>query len=171
MFWSIGVMSNLYQESSIKIPCSAYSLSMHLAVSVDFWDTDEGSMGEDMHMYLKCFFATRGQLIVKSIFSPASQCNVESGSYRYNIANYVSGLSARYVQAVRHIWGTLDFSYALEKTVHYYLGVSADTNMKLKNIGVNKLGKGAAKGVCPLSLDSSYRASFHDGLTLVSTVV
>lgn len=70
-------MSNLYKGSPVKLPCSAYTVSMDLAVSVNFWDAGEEAIGEDLHMYLKCFFATRGHVIVKSIFSPASQCNIE----------------------------------------------------------------------------------------------
>lgn len=83
MFWSIGVMSNLYKNSPIKIPCSAYSLSMDLAVSVGFWDSGPEAIGEDMHMYLKCLFATKGHVIVKSIYSPASQCNIEGEGIGY----------------------------------------------------------------------------------------
>jgi hypothetical protein len=77
MMWSAGVMSNLYQDSPIKLPCSAYSLSLSLAHAVDCWDTNAEAIGEDLHMFLKCFFATRGQVIVKTVYSPASQCNVE----------------------------------------------------------------------------------------------
>lgn len=42
-------MSNLYAESGVKIPCSAYSLAMDLAVAVGFWDSGPEAMGEDMH--------------------------------------------------------------------------------------------------------------------------
>ena len=91
MFWSIGVMSNLYHDSPVKIPCSAYSVSMTLAISVNFWDAGAEAIGEDLHMYLKCFFATKGHVIMKSIFSPASQCNIEGeGS---GILGYISGMN------------------------------------------------------------------------------
>lgn len=116
--WSLAVMSNNYQSSMIKFPCSAYSLSMKLACQVGFWDVGPEAIGEDMHMYLKCFFKTKGHLIVRTIHSPASQCNVASdiqstGSW---IA-YVDGVYARYVQAKRHLWGSLDYGYTLRSFI------------------------------------------------------
>lgn len=77
------------------------------------WDTDHGAIGEDMHMYLKCFFALSGHLNVKVIYAAASQCNVSSGSA--GIKGYMSCLLARYHQAVRHMWGTLDTGYAVRQ--------------------------------------------------------
>ncbi|KAI9203187.1 uncharacterized protein BJ171DRAFT_154483 [Polychytrium aggregatum] len=115
MFWSVGVISNLYPSSSVKIPCSAYSVSMDLAINVRFWDAGPEAIGEDMHMYLKCFFATDGKVIVKSIFSPASQCNIEGEGTGWN--GYVSNLSARYTQGKRHLWGSLDTGYVLRRTL------------------------------------------------------
>jgi hypothetical protein len=102
-------MSHIYEGSPIKFPCSAYSLSLKLARNVGFWDVGSDSIGEDMHMYLKCFFSTHGQLIVKTILSPASQCNVEGSSYFESIA-------ARYSQSKRHMWGCLDVAYIIRRT-------------------------------------------------------
>ncbi|KAI9101815.1 glycosyl transferase family group 2-domain-containing protein [Phlyctochytrium arcticum] len=125
MFWSIGVISNLYPSSAIKIPCSAYSVSMDLALGVNFWDAGPEAIGEDMHMYLKCFFATQGKVIVKSIFSPASQCNVE-GNGKGGIHGYASGMNARYDQAKRHLWGSLDTGYVLRRTLINALNPESD---------------------------------------------
>lgn len=92
---------------------------MDLALAVNFWDAGPEAIGEDMHMYLKCFFSTGGKVIVKSIYSPASQCNIEGvGS---GVTGYVSGVSARYTQAKRHLWGTLDFGYLIRRTILSYL--------------------------------------------------
>lgn len=131
MFWSMGVISNLYDSSPIKIPCSAYSLSMDLAVAADFWDTDAEAMGEDMHMYLKCFFSTQGKVIVKSIFSPASQCNVQAQTY-------LTCLTSRYTQAKRHLWGSLDFGYALRKTILGAIAPQSERFIKVKNVDDDK---------------------------------
>jgi hypothetical protein len=106
----LGVMSHLFEGSPIKFPCSAYSLSLKLAKSVGFWDSGTDSIGEDMHMYLKCFFSTQGQLIVKTILSPASQCNVEGSSY-------LDSIGARYSQSKRHMWGCLDVAYVIRRTI------------------------------------------------------
>jgi hypothetical protein len=111
IMWSVGVMSNLYHNSPVKFPCSAYSVSMELACSVGFWDASAEAIGEDMHMYLKCFFSTEGKVIVKTIYSPASQCNIEGNG------TFISGIGARYVQAKRHLWGCLDTAYSLRRTL------------------------------------------------------
>ncbi|KAJ3410902.1 hypothetical protein HDV05_003033 [Chytridiales sp. JEL 0842] len=111
IMWSIGVMSNLYPASPVKFPCSAYSVSMDLACAVGFWDASPEAIGEDMHMYLKCFFGTEGKVIIKTIYSPASQCNIEG------TGSFWSGVSVRYTQAKRHLWGCLDSAYALRRTL------------------------------------------------------
>ncbi|KAJ3297004.1 hypothetical protein HK104_000972 [Borealophlyctis nickersoniae] len=142
MFWSIGVISNLYPSSAVKIPCSAYSVSMDLAVSVNFWDAGPEAIGEDMHMYLKCFFATEGHVIVKSIFSPASQCNVEGTGV--GLKGYINYLQARYTQAKRHLWGSLDTGYAIRRTILGLFAPNADTTeptVALRNTSVTKSGK------------------------------
>ncbi|KAJ3195415.1 hypothetical protein HK101_000257, partial [Irineochytrium annulatum] len=140
MFWSIGVMSNLYPSSPVKIPCSAYSVSMDLVIAVGFWDAGPEAIGEDMHMYLKCFFCTGGRVIVKSIFSPASQCNIE-GNGQKGISGWVSAMRARYTQARRHLWGSLDTGYALRRALLGILVPGYERVIQLKNAPVDKLGK------------------------------
>ncbi|KAI9202182.1 glycosyl transferase family group 2-domain-containing protein [Polychytrium aggregatum] len=110
--WAIGGISNMYQGSSTKIPTSAYSVSMNLARSVDFWDVGPEAIGEDMHMYAKCFFATGGSLEIVGVYSPASQCNIEG-------KHWFSTLWARYGQSRRHLWGSLDTGYVLERTFNH----------------------------------------------------
>jgi Glycosyl transferase family group 2 len=138
MFWSIGVISNLYPSSPVKVPCSAYSVSMDLVLAVNFWDAGPEAIGEDMHMYLKCYFSTAGRVIVKSIFSPASQCNIEGTGT--GVSGFVSGLSARYTQSKRHLWGTLDFGYCLRRTITSYLSPDSECVVRLKNAHVSKSG-------------------------------
>ncbi|RKP00797.1 hypothetical protein CXG81DRAFT_12802 [Caulochytrium protostelioides] len=117
MLWSIGVLGNLYDSSPIKFPCSAYSATLALVRAVGGWDGGAEALGEDMHMMLKCFFATRGRVDVTSVYSPASQCNVEGepGS------GWAGALAARYTQATRHIWGSLDTGYALRRTLEVFV--------------------------------------------------
>ncbi|TPX33311.1 hypothetical protein SmJEL517_g03715 [Synchytrium microbalum] len=139
IMWSIGVMSNLYPGSPIKIPCSAYSISMDLCISVNFWDAGPEAIGEDMHMYLKSFFCTSGQLIVKSIFSPASQCNIEGVGT--GLSGFVSYMQARYTQGKRHLWGSLDTGYSLRRILHVMVAPESDLQLlHLKNVGVDKIG-------------------------------
>ena len=113
--WAGAGLSNLYNGSSVCIPTSVYSLPMTLAERVGGWDTGPGAIGEDMHMYLKCFFALSGNLKVKIIYAAASQCNVSSNLEGFS--GFVDGLRARYKQALRHMWGALDTGYAVRQAI------------------------------------------------------
>lgn len=66
-------------------------------------------------MFLKCYFKTHGQVKTKIIYSPASQSNVSSDlkGIRGGLLNIV----ARYHQALRHMWGSLDSGFALQQGV------------------------------------------------------
>jgi len=103
----------MYRGSSVKIPTSVYSVPMPLASRVGGWDVGPESIGEDMHMFLKCYFATKSQVDVKIIFTPASQCNVSSDGR--GIRGFFTNTYARYSQALRHMWGSLDTGYAVER--------------------------------------------------------
>ena len=138
-------MANLYEQSKIKIPCSAYSLSMDLAISVNFWDAGAEAIGEDLHMYLKCLFSTKGRLHVTPIFSPASQCNVEgSGS---GFKGFCSGFGARYSQAKRHLWGSLDSCYALKRAILSYITMNMSEVEMLKHEKYAKIEEESSKVV------------------------
>ncbi|KAJ3409577.1 hypothetical protein HDV05_004394, partial [Chytridiales sp. JEL 0842] len=121
MLWSIGHLSHLYPESPVKFPVAVYSISMDLCVAVDFWDTGPEAIGEDMHMFVKCFFANGG-LVPRALYSPSSQSNVEGTpldqmkGHIYPWSSWLSGVSARYAQAKRHMWGSLDTGYSLHQT-------------------------------------------------------
>lgn len=101
----------MYKGSSFTPPCSAYSIPMKFAVAVGLWDSDPTSLGEDFHMYIKCFFSTHGEIILKPIFSPLSCCNVVG-------QGYLGGLNARRVQSKRHLWGALDLGYTLRRAIY-----------------------------------------------------
>jgi hypothetical protein len=96
--WSAMVMSS-----------STYSLSMVLAEKVGYWDTDADSVGEDMHMMLKCFFKTDGLARCCPIFVPINLTNVQTPGYFAN-------LNARFVQAKRHYNGIADLAYTLRNS-------------------------------------------------------
>ncbi|KAI7874340.1 glycosyl transferase family group 2-domain-containing protein [Mucor mucedo] len=104
--WSAMVMSNLSNSRGMCIPCSNYSLSMVLADEVGYWDTDADAVGEDMHMWLKCFWKTQGQVRTAPIYVPINLTNVQTSSYFSNV-------SARFVQAKRHYNGVADVAYTL----------------------------------------------------------
>ena len=108
MQWSMGVLSNYYPFSVKQAPCSAYSMSANLSYGIGLWDVDAGAIGEDLHMFLKCFYSTQGQMKVQPIFSPASQCNIEGG-------NYWKTITARYTQSKRHMFAALDVGYVVRR--------------------------------------------------------
>ncbi|KAI7084879.1 hypothetical protein KC356_g6386 [Hortaea werneckii] len=115
LMWAGAGLSSLYAGSSVCIPTSVYSLPMTLVDRVGGWDTDPGAIGEDMHMYLKCFFALSGNLKVQLVQAAASQCDVSSDVP--GLKGYLDGLNARYKQALRHMWGSLDTGYTVRKTI------------------------------------------------------
>jgi hypothetical protein len=117
IFWCGAGLSGLYRTSPCSPPTSVYSIAMTLAGQVGGWDTGPDSIGEDLHMFLKCYFATAGQFHTKIVYCPVSQCNVASESKGWR--GEVENLQARYKQAMRHMWGSLDSGYA----VHRYLEV------------------------------------------------
>lgn len=105
--WSAMVMSNLSNSRGLSFPCSTYSLSMMLAERVGYWDTDADAVGEDMHMWLKCFFKTNGQVRTAPIYVPINLTNVQT-------EGYLSNVNARFVQATRHYNGVADVAYTLK---------------------------------------------------------
>jgi hypothetical protein len=110
IFWSMSVMTNYNPKSPIKIPCSAYSMPAHLIHDVDYWDVDASGMAEDMHMFLKSYFATHGKLNVVSVYSPASHFDVQGNSYW-------SSVKDRVVQSSRHMWACSEIGYTLRRCI------------------------------------------------------
>jgi hypothetical protein len=114
ILWCAAGMSGLYRGSTIAPPTSVYSLPLVLADRVGGWDCDSEAIGEDLHMYLKCFFALNGNLTVKTVLSPVSQSNVK-GDGGEGINRIYNDMNARYKQALRHMWGALDSGFAARK--------------------------------------------------------
>ena len=113
--WCAGGNSGLYTGSSIRPPTSVYSLPLSLADKVGGWDSDCEAIGEDLHMYTKCFFALNGHLTSRTIAAPVSQTNVSSGLK--GIRGNIGDVEARYRQGLRHMWGCLDSGFALRMVV------------------------------------------------------
>ncbi|TAQ86661.1 hypothetical protein B7494_g5022 [Chlorociboria aeruginascens] len=107
--WAGAGLSNHYHGSSICPPTSVYSLPLSIVDRVCGWDAGDDAIGEDLHMYLKCFFALNGNLTARTILSAASQSNVSSNIH--GIRGFFADCRARYRQALRHMWGALDSGY------------------------------------------------------------
>ncbi|KAI0385848.1 glycosyl transferase family group 2-domain-containing protein [Hypomontagnella monticulosa] len=119
ILWAGAGLSGLYRGSTIAPPTSVYSLPLVLVDRVGGWDCDSEAIGEDLHMYLKCFFALNGNLTVRTIMSPVSQSNVK-GDGGEGLKGLYNDMNARYKQALRHMWGALDSGYALRKVVELW---------------------------------------------------
>lgn len=119
ILWAGCGLSGLYSGSSIAPPTSVYSVPMVLADRVGGWDCDADAIGEDLHMYIKCFFALNGNLTNRTVFAPVSQSNVTSGGAK-GLHGVYSGMLARYKQALRHMWGALDSGFTLRKLVELW---------------------------------------------------
>ncbi|ORY65869.1 glycosyl transferase family group 2-domain-containing protein [Pseudomassariella vexata] len=119
ILWCAAGMSGLYSGSTIAPPTSVYSLPLQLVDRVGGWDCDSEAIGEDLHMYLKCFFALNGNLTVRTVLSPVSQSNVK-GNGGNGIHGIYNDMHARYKQALRHMWGALDSGFAMRKTAELW---------------------------------------------------
>jgi hypothetical protein len=113
VLWAAAGISGLYCSSTIGPPTSVYSLPLGLADKVGGWDTGSEAIGEDLHMYLKCFLILRGNLTTRTILAPVSQTNVSSGLKGHR--GLILDFGARYKQALRHMWGALDSGFALRQ--------------------------------------------------------
>ena len=100
----VHILSNLVKRDRVVFPQSTYSLSLQLAHEVGYWDPDV--IPEDWHMFLKCFFATGGEIEVEPILLPTGNDAVHAGGWwRSTVMTYV--------QHKRHAWGASDIPYAV----------------------------------------------------------
>ncbi|OAA68472.1 hypothetical protein SPI_00667 [Niveomyces insectorum RCEF 264] len=120
ILWCAAGYSGLYRGSTISPPTSVYSLPLQLVDQVGGWDCTSEAIGEDLHMYLKCFFALNGNLTVRTVLSPISQSNVTAGGHGKGVNGTILDIRARYKQALRHMWGALDTGFALRKAVELW---------------------------------------------------
>ncbi len=101
--------------ASLRLPRST-RCRPELVDRVGGWDCDSEAIGEDLHMYLKCFFALNGNLTTRTVLSPVSSTNVTGGGRDKGLSGIATDMNARYKQALRHMWGCLDKAdYAVRK--------------------------------------------------------
>ncbi|KAJ9353463.1 glycosyl transferase family group 2-domain-containing protein [Paecilomyces variotii] len=111
LLWGFAGLSTMYPGTWLALPTSVYSLPLALVERVGGWDSDPTAIGEDLHMLLKCYFGTQGDIVTRVVPVPASQCNVSSDKGR-GWRRQVETLFARYRQGLRHMWGALDTGFA-----------------------------------------------------------
>ena len=90
-----------------RLPFAVYSLALDLAVEAHYWDPSV--IPEDWHMFLRCFYATRGGVKVDPIFLPVGcECVVDTSTTKT--------IGACYDQAKRWQWGAIDVGYIAART-------------------------------------------------------
>ncbi|KAK5990889.1 hypothetical protein PT974_09164 [Cladobotryum mycophilum] len=119
IFWSASGISGLHKTSPISPPTSVYSLPLLLVDLVGGWDCGIEALGEDLHMYLKCFFALNGHLTSRTVPTPISQTNI-SGGNQGGIRGIWNDTAARYKQSLRHMWGALDTGFVLRRMLEMW---------------------------------------------------
>ena len=73
-------MSNIVNMTGFGFAVSNYSASYNLIKKVDFWDTNEDCITEDLHFMQKACWKTEGQMKTVSIFVPANEMSIETGN-------------------------------------------------------------------------------------------
>ncbi|KNE67198.1 hypothetical protein AMAG_12267 [Allomyces macrogynus ATCC 38327] len=109
--WTVAMMQNLSSSRGLHFPCSTYTLTLPLARHVGGWDTSADAIGEDLHMFLKCFYRSRGIARGTPIWCPVNLANVQADSYKQTLFD-------RYTQARRHFAGSADSLFALRHTFY-----------------------------------------------------
>jgi hypothetical protein len=117
ILWGAAGLSSNLPWPTIHIPTSVYSLPLPLAEEVGGWDGDPTAIGEDMHMLLKTYFNSNGKLVTVPLYSAASQCNISARDCEKGWRRALLPINARYRQAQRHMWGSLDSGYAARRIV------------------------------------------------------
>lgn len=104
---SVGFLGQMSNPLHYRLPFSCYSLALDLAVEAHYWDP--AVIPEDWHMFLRCFYATRGGVKVDPIFLPVGcECVVDVSAYKT--------IGACYDQAKRWQWGAIDVGYIAART-------------------------------------------------------
>jgi hypothetical protein len=92
------------------MPMSSYSLSLRLLETSGYWDADV--IADEWHMFIKAFFARGGEVELERVFLPFLAQGV-SGD------NLFDALKNRYMQTLRHAWGSKEVGYTIAKMLEH----------------------------------------------------
>lgn len=95
--WSALSWQLLCNRDDVGFPISNYSLSLKLLQDIDYLDTNAFAIAEDVHLYLKAFFKTRGQAKLRSVMVPLNMVCVKTQD-----GGWIEDVKARAIQAERH---------------------------------------------------------------------
>lgn len=75
-FHSFAHLSTHYSLLDITFSLSNYSLSYNLLKRINFWDTCEDAIGEDLHLFNKAFWKTNALVKGRPIYVPFNQLSL-----------------------------------------------------------------------------------------------
>ena len=99
-------LSEQSNAASFPLPLSSFTLSFKLAEQVGYWDP--AVIADDTHIFLRCYFATRGRTRLVPVYLPTRGDTVTGATFWQTLVNY-------YKQKLRHGWGCQDASYVLQQ--------------------------------------------------------
>ncbi len=94
----------------IPMPMSSYTLSMRLLDSSGYWDPDV--IADEWHMFIKAYFAREGRVKLERVFLPFS-------AYATTGETIWQSLKNRYLQTLRHAWGSKEVGYIIAKMLEH----------------------------------------------------
>jgi hypothetical protein len=94
----------------IPMPMSSYALSLRLLDSSGYWDPDV--ISDEWHMFIKAFFARGGEVQLERVFLPFLAQAVTG-------ENLFEALRNRYLQTLRHAWGSKEVGYTIAKMIEH----------------------------------------------------
>jgi len=94
----------------MALPMSSYSLSLRLLDRSGYWDGDV--IADEWHMYIKAYFANDGRVGLQRIMLPFI-ADVTVGE------NVLDELRERYLQTLRHSWGSKEIGYTIAKIIDH----------------------------------------------------
>jgi hypothetical protein len=92
------------------MPMSSYSLSLRLLDSSGYWDPDV--IADEWHMFIKAYFNREGKVELERVFLPFMATAVTGHTWWEAVKN-------RYLQTLRHAWGSKEVGYILAKMLEH----------------------------------------------------
>ncbi|MDQ1301829.1 MAG: hypothetical protein QG637_1751, partial [Chloroflexota bacterium] len=99
-------LSEQSNAAAFPLPLSTFTLSFKLAEQVGYWDP--AVIADDTHVFLRCYFATRGQARITPVYLPTTGDTISGPTYWQALLSF-------YKQKLRHGWGCQDVSYILQQ--------------------------------------------------------
>ncbi len=139
-----------------SMPISSYSLSYKLLEQSGSWDADV--ISDEWHMYIKAFFVNNANVTIKPVYLPFN-------AYATNGHTVWRMIRNRYLQTLRHAWGSKEIGYIVDNMRRYH-DVSLTRGLSLLfRVSHDLLLAGAGWAI--VSLGSLLPILFHEDVRLI----